>query len=787
MDLTQYENSIIIAKDMAITSLIKKLSKTKKIVNIKFISLSEFKKKYFFDYSKEAIFYVSKKYDVIPEIAKIYIENLYFIDNDNHFTCEKVDFLGKLKKDLMDKSLIKEDVFFKNYLKEKTIILYELKHIDKLYTNAFSTLKTTNNIIEYNDNSKKTKKNLYRAKNKNEEVAFIASEIAKLIKLGIDINHIKLANVQDNYRFTVTRIFKDFNIPVDLNTGISINGTNIVNEFKSLYSNDLKVVFEVIKKMICTKEDKNVYDKLIEIVNSYNWCDDYSSVKDMIFTDIKNAKIKEKKLKNAVRLIDITDDIIDENDYVFLINFNQGVIPISKKDEDYLSDATKEKLGIDTSIDINVKKTSELREKISNISNLIVTASLHDLTSELYISNAYDEELFEDCKIDIDYTSSNSYNIKRLISAEDEYSKFGTITDEYRILKAHYDDFKYRTYDNTFKGIDKEELLKVLKGKLLLSYTSMNAYYECGFRYYLEQILRVNKYEENFENVLGTIFHNILSECFTNEHDFETLWIKNIEGSTYKFNDKEKFFLDKVKSELIFTIETIKKQMEYTALKNAVYERKIEIPINEMVTFKGFIDKILYSDTEIGKIAAIIDYKTGNQDINLDNTYYGLGMQLPVYVYLLKHDDFFKDAQIGGFYLQRILNNEIDIEKRKESLKLLGYSNGKIEILEKVDSTYENSKIIKSLRMGSNGFYAYSKLITDNELDRLTSLVKKKIDEASNEILKGNFKINPKEIDGKIEGCKFCKFKDICYKTPKDSVKLKSVSKEYFLGGDKNA
>ena len=80
-----------------------------------------------------------------------------------------------------------------------------------------------------------------------------------------------------------------------------------------------------------------------------------------------------------------------------------------------------------------------------------------------------------------------------------------------------------------------------------------------------------------------------------------------------------------------------------------------------------------------------------------------------------------------------------------------------------------------------------AKLITDNELDRLTSLVKKKIDEASNEILKGNFKINPKKIDGKIEGCKVCKFKDICYKTPKDSVKLKSLSKEYFLGGDKIA
>ena len=37
------------------------------------------------------------------------------------------------------------------------------------------------------------------------------------------------------------------------------------------------------------------------------------------------------------------------------------------------------------------------------------------------------------------------------------------------------------------------------------------------------------------------------------------------------------------------------------------------------------------------------------------------------------------------------------------------------------------------------------------------------------------FDINPKEMDDKNIGCKFCKYKDICYMTSSDIVKLKKI------------
>ena len=38
-----------------------------------------------------------------------------------------------------------------------------------------------------------------------------------------------------------------------------------------------------------------------------------------------------------------------------------------------------------------------------------------------------------------------------------------------------------------------------------------------------------------------------------------------------------------------------------------------------------------------------------------------------------------KNVRIGGFYLQKILSNVSNIQKRKESSKLQGYSNEDIE------------------------------------------------------------------------------------------------------------
>ena len=60
MDISSLNNKIVIIPDRMKDSFIKLISN--KLFNIKVITLSELKKLYYFDYDKEAIYYVCNKY-----------------------------------------------------------------------------------------------------------------------------------------------------------------------------------------------------------------------------------------------------------------------------------------------------------------------------------------------------------------------------------------------------------------------------------------------------------------------------------------------------------------------------------------------------------------------------------------------------------------------------------------------------------------------------------------------------------------------------------------------------
>ncbi len=767
--MEEFNNKIVILNDYAKKSFIKKIDK---LINVKVITLSELKRKYYFDYDNKAIYFVSNKYNCIPEIAKIYIENIYYLkDIDN----EKINFLKDIKNDLDTNNLLTYNNLFKEFLKGKEIVLYNLKYTDKFYKNIFKELEEYSKVTIYNDEDNSIVKELYKANNSEEEIAFVCSKITKLIKSGVNINNIKLANVKSDYEFIIRKTFKLFNIPINLPSFETIKSTSLVIKFKELYNSDINETIEKLKEFINTKEENDIFKSIISIVNNYLWSNDFSLVKDMVFNDIDNIKTPREKLKNAVEVIEFKKELVTDEDYVFLIGYNEGVIPANYKDEDYLSDSIKEKLGLSTSFELNENAMNETKDNIRNIKNLIVTYPSHNLSSEIYISSSYEKDLFEEKELNISFNESNAYNKLKLVSEKDENSKFGTITDNLLKLSSHYKDMKYNSYDNKYKMIDKTKIKEFFKDGLTLSYTSINDYYMCSFRYYLDYVLKINKFEDTFEATVGSIFHKILSMCFDHDIDIIRTYETEIENSNYEFNESEKFFLSILKDELVLIIETIKNQLSYTQLTNSMYEKKIVIDVDKdlQIRFKGFVDKILYNEFNGKTVVAIIDYKTGNPNLNINNTIYGLEMQLPVYIYLIKNE--IKDVKIGGFYLQKILNNTTDKEKRLDSLKLQGYTNSDLDYIDKVDSSFNDSKVIKSLRTSSKGFYYYSKMINDEEIDTLYNVVDSKIKEASMSILDSKFDINPKEMNNENIGCSFCKYKDICFMKPKDAVTLKEV------------
>ena len=113
-------NTIIICNNNYKMQLLKNI---KKLINIKFISMDEFIKSYYFDYDEKTILYLIKNYNIKYEIALEYLNNLIYIE-DKKYNNEKLDFLVKLKNELIDNNLLIFNNKFKNYISNKDILIY---------------------------------------------------------------------------------------------------------------------------------------------------------------------------------------------------------------------------------------------------------------------------------------------------------------------------------------------------------------------------------------------------------------------------------------------------------------------------------------------------------------------------------------------------------------------------------------------------------------------------------------------------------------------------------------
>jgi ATP-dependent helicase/DNAse subunit B len=187
---------------------------------------------------------------------------------------------------------------------------------------------------------------------------------------------------------------------------------------------------------------------------------------------------------------------------------------------------------------------------------------------------------------------------------------------------------------------------------------------------------------------------------------------------------------------------------------------------------------------------SIIDYKTGTIDTHIEPMKYGLHMQLPVYLYLIHYSKIFTNPIFTGIYYQNILFNyptwSPKLEKEvKDRYLLQGYSTDDTSILERFDSTFEESEYIKSMKYNAEkGFGHYSKVMDNDTLYELIKYTKKHIEDKTDEILSSDFKIDPKVYAGENISCKFCTYNDLCFMKEKDLVYLDKQEDLSFLGGE---
>lgn len=760
------------------------LSFCDELKNIKVMTENEFIRNYYFDYDLETIYYLVNKYKLKYEVVLVYLKNLYYIENKD-YNNDKLNKLVEIKKELDEHNLLKYNPLFLNKLKSMNIVFYNLYELDKFYLSLIDNLNKITSVEVINEeNTCWYEHKIYELKDASEEVEFVATKICELVLSGVNINNIVLLNSSDTYTNHIKRIFKYFNIPVNMKDNNSLLGTKMGTFFLENIDSDINKTFELLETNFDLKNSLNleIYNKLITILNKFSFISNYTEIKELLKVELANSKLSDAILDEAVRVESLEDYIPNDDEYVFLLGFNQGECPKNFKDEDYINDSLKEQLNLSTTVNKNIIHSKKIIDTIKNIKNLWITYKLNGEQGGLTVSSLNENLNYEVIhNIKISYNYSHLSNNLKLAKYMDDYLKYGSKNEDLDLLNNAYKDSVYRKYDNKFSGI------KNTSENITLSYSSMDNYYKCSFRYYVSSILKLNCYEETFMTYIGSLFHYVLSK--KDSLSLEDSINEFMNNNPKAFTNKESFFLEKLKKDLEFILKVIKKQDDYTNFHNTLYEKNIEIPKGND-RFIGIVDKILLNNDKT--LGAIIDYKTGNPSLELNYLEYGLGLQLPIYLYLINKVD--PEIEVVGFYLQKILPSLItrnplkDLSAQKRDLlKLQGFSLSEEEKLSEFDKTYIDSELIKSMKVGNNGFYAYSKTLTKKSMENIVKIIDQKIDEALTNIHNNNFDINPKVINNKNIGCEYCKFKDICYMTEKDIVRLKDIDNLDFLGGDNNA
>ena len=180
------------------------------LLNIKIISFNDLKKGLLFDYDNKTIYSLMNKENISYGLSKDLIKNMYYLTEDK-YTEDKLNRLLNLKNYLLDNNLLIKDELFKDLLKSKNkIYVYGFDYITKFNNYLLDLAREYIDVEIINKEVKEYEHVVHKAKTMEDEVLYVAEEIAKLINQGIPLNKIYITGLNEEYDFTIRRVFKAY-------------------------------------------------------------------------------------------------------------------------------------------------------------------------------------------------------------------------------------------------------------------------------------------------------------------------------------------------------------------------------------------------------------------------------------------------------------------------------------------------------------------------------------------------------------------------------------------------
>ena len=391
--------------------------------------------------------------------------------------------------------------------------------------------------------------------------------------------------------------------------------------------------------------------------------------------------------------------------------------------------------------------------------------------------------------------------IKELLAENGDNSFIDQITDA-----------AFKQYEN--RPLAKAIALTLYGATLENSVSRLEQFASCCYAHFIRYGLHLEERKEYEFDVsdLGNVFHAVLEKYTSEIMSSDTKWrdlpkekseeILNrvltecVDGygeTILLSNARNQFMIERIRRILLRTVDTLQYQISKGKFEPAFVEMdfreagnidEINIAlsedeqknITEKMKLRGRIDRVdLYEDSDHVYVK-VIDFKSGNHKFNVASLYYGLQLQLVMYMnvatatsrkmsggkevlpaaILYYHVD---DPMAEG---KNDLQPDVINEEIKQKLKMTGVVSERMDVIQMLDGSINGKSDIIPVEFKKDGsLSSRSATLSDSDYGAISRFTEKKIREFGKSILNGNIEVNPYEM-GDRSSCTYCSYRSIC-------------------------
>lgn len=526
-------------------------------------------------------------------------------------------------------------------------------------------------------------------------------------------------------------------------------------------------------------EYEQVYGKIMGLFDKFVALLGNEKISFSEFNDILDAGLCEIKVglipqaMDAVMIGDIERTRLDEVKILFFVGVNDGIIPKQTGSGGILSETDKEFLR-EKEIELSMTE----REKVF-IQKFYLYLSMTKPSHRLYLSYA---------RICSDGSAGKMSYL--LITIRKLFPNLKIMNEETQQKVLRLVKIPECSYRWSFAGekIEKEVAEKLYGTNYLTSISAIEQFKACAFAHFVTYGLRLKERElyDIKASDIGTLYHNTLerfSEKLVSEQKSFTeitaedrkrlitesvMEITTDYGNTILYSTRRnEYLISRVIAMTDRTVWAVSNQLKKGRFVPEEYEKKFVF--HDTVT--GRIDRVDTYRDEDSVYVKVVDYKTGESDFDLLDTYYGLKIQLVTYMNaalsMEQKKNPKKEIIPAGMFYYNIKNPFVDETANPddailEKLRVKGIVNADERVLDALEDERDGKSLVIPVSFSKDGrVKESSNVMTQETLNRIFEHVDSMIVDSVGQILSGNTEVSPYMKDKKT-GCDYCTYRSIC-------------------------